>query len=291
LHPEGELSSYEIIFPKISDVPFSEEEDLEINLVRDDQGTLLKKMIRKYRIVDQIKQYYQGTLQEFTVENGSRIKALKEETFNIKPDRLGLLPDERNPMETLYTWNLSFGQRGLADKKRVLKTNYIYPQIHGVEEKLQILSSLKNIELTRDPIKGTLQKIRVDYYDFSEEKTFEIARTVEIEVLETIITGDPVKIKLIVQSRSDPHSRDEQVFVQDCNYIINEATSGKLFDQKSESRPFDVHVEEISGGGETLKVIFYDYAKENGIKKYSTTESRTLSVSAPMPVEKTQESF
>jgi hypothetical protein len=113
---------------------------------------------------------------------------------------------------------------------------------------------------------------------------------VEIEVLERIITGDPVKIKLTVQSQSDPDSRDEQIMVQDCNYIINEATSGKLFDQKKE-RPFDVHVEEISEKGEAFRVVFYDYTKENDVKKYSTKESRTLSLSSPAVLEKTKETL
>jgi hypothetical protein len=160
--------------------------------------------------------------------------------------------------------------------KKVLQTSYAYPEINGVEERLQLLNSLKSIQIMRDPNKGTLQKIQIDYYDFDDDKKLIINRKVEIDILETIITGDPIKIRMMIQSPWDPASKEEQIILQDCNYIINEATSGKLFDLRRE-RPFDVHIEEISEKGEILKVVFYGYVKENNIKKYTTKESRALS--------------
>ena len=275
LHPTGEISSYEIVFSQKDDTSsFSEADHLEINFERNDLGVQTKKMIRKYKIQQGQCVYSEGKTEELILENANRVKESREIVFDIRPGTKGLMPEDQILKQSLHSWNLELDASGQVQRKRILTTQYEYPEIEGRKQMVNLFVSLKNILVTR--LEGKLKTIEVNYHDFDSNRILTYLRQIKIEVLEHAFTGDPIKLKLNISSPIDPGSNDEEVIIQDCNYIINEAILGELFYQKTD-RPFDVGLEEVSDQGEILKVSFYDFTKDQNQKTYTTKETVTLS--------------
>lgn len=276
LHPGGEIAGYEIVFAEKDDTSSLNQPDhLEINIERNDQGVQIRKTVRKYQIQQEHCVYSEGKIEALLLENGNRVKESKEILFDIKPGTNGSAPEDQILKESLQSWNLEFDATGQVQKKRILTTQYAYPEIEGKKQMVNLFVSLKNIFVTR--VDGKLKTIEVNYHDFDANRILTYLRQIKIEVLEHAFTGDPIKLKLQISSPMDPSSNDEEVIIQDCNYIINEAILGELFYQKV-NRPFDVGLEEMSEQGEILKVSFYDFTKNEDQKIYTHKETKDLAL-------------
>jgi len=274
LNATGELSSYEIVFSqKMDTLSLSQADYLEITFERNELGIQTKKMIRKYKIQDGKCVYSEGKTEELVLEAANRVKESREIVFDIKPGTLGLTAEDQILKQSLQSWNLEFDASGQVQRKRILTTQYEYPEMNGKKQMVNLFVSLKNILVTR--AQGKLKTIEVNYHDFDASRVLTYLRQIKIEVLEHAFTGDPIKLKLNISSPVDPGFNDEEIIIQDCNYIINEAILGELFYQKAE-RSFDVGLEEVSPQGDILKVSFYNFTKDQNQKTYTEKATKTL---------------
>jgi hypothetical protein len=241
----GDLGRFDLIFsPPPGETPLPRKESFEILFEPLSNSTGIKKIVRKYDLEQGAKRYLSGQSIEL-YQKGSRISFFRETSFQIKPGTPGLLDEDRIYESALYLYNLEFNEENKVLHKRIVELAFV-PRENG-ETSLPVFHTFRDVRYTYQ--NGDPKRLDVDFLDFNENRRLGIARQLSIEVLETMKTGDPVKIRLVIKVPADPAMDTEQVIIQDCRYILNEAVTGDLFYAPTE-RSFHVRIKNLSPEGE-----------------------------------------
>jgi hypothetical protein len=271
-YPGGEINSYNLVFRDALKEPSNTEpKHLEFNFKWSSEGVLLEKMMRKYRIVDNTKEYIRGESREYTLDGPAKAVKLKETTFNIRSRTDGFLKKDRILKKTILTWNLSFDEKNKVLSRKVLEFKNIPSNKKDRTETINVFQSLKEVRFV-DDAGGRLKGVLVDYYDFTEDGKCSIVRSVGIDVIAHNRSGDPAKIVLAVISPHDISENSEMILTQDCNYVIGEAVLGDMFLERQE-KTFSVYLERIPEPKESLKGTVV-YIKREDEKENETKEGK-----------------
>ena len=189
---------------------------------------------------------------EYLIDENQRTKHIKTSTYNIKSYPENAEEKQKVLQKIHYMWNYDFDQNNNVLYKKELDTTFV----HTAQGSSQTLHSLKEIYFERSSSKSELEKILMHYYSYDASGTLTIKRSLDIQILEIMPSGEPSVIKLKITFPGDPSFKYEQIYYQDCSYLLHAAIKGNLFKTKQDDT-FITQIISISPDGKNIncKVI------------------------------------
>ncbi|EKD28368.1 MAG: hypothetical protein ACD_79C00328G0005 [uncultured bacterium] len=242
----GNIKNYDIVFSSDPENPQSLNlNNLNIISLKEDNIGPIEQLIREYQIKDKKQIFLKGEVLRKEKDSNGLVLFLKTSEFSIKPDTDGLKDEDKIFNKNIYIYNLEYNSSNQIVHKKIIKTSFV-PAV--TDKQKEIFDSLRNIYFTYDS-QNTLNNIKVDFLEYTKAGKLEPAKTVSINVLENLPTGEPGKIELSVSSPTNPELNTKETMSQDCSYIIQEAINGEMFFEKSNMN-FIPSIESISNKGD-----------------------------------------